>query len=195
MPTIVTVIHHCFKDSSYFNEEMGWNNTEKETILRFVSDDRIVSLRNTEHKLKEIYYNYWVLYMRSRFRRVQLFATPWTVARQAPLSMEFSRQEYWNGLPFSSPGHILDPGIETGLLNCRQILNHLSYQGSPSKVVAWAIWGIFMQFSWVSPMLINYLFSSCLSFSIGSLNKELKGYRENYFLSPTLPKSLSGSGL
>ena len=36
--------------------------------------------------------------------RVQLFATPWTVARQAPLSMGFSRQEYWSGLPFPSPG-------------------------------------------------------------------------------------------
>ena len=36
--------------------------------------------------------------------RVQLFATPWTVAHQAPPSMEFSRQEYWSGLPFPSPG-------------------------------------------------------------------------------------------
>ena len=38
--------------------------------------------------------------------------TLWTVARQAPLSMEFSRQQYWNGLPFSPPGEIPDPGIE-----------------------------------------------------------------------------------
>ena len=38
--------------------------------------------------------------------------TPWSVACQAPLSMEFSRQEYWSGLPFSSPGDLLDPGIE-----------------------------------------------------------------------------------
>ena len=44
--------------------------------------------------------------------RVQLFATPWTVAHQAPLSMEFSRQEYWSGLPFPSPGDLPDPGIE-----------------------------------------------------------------------------------
>ena len=41
--------------------------------------------------------------MLSRFSRVQLSATPWTVARQAPLSMGFSRQEYWSGLPFPSP--------------------------------------------------------------------------------------------
>ena len=44
--------------------------------------------------------------------RVQLFETPWTVASQAPLSMGFSRQEYWNGLPFLPPGDLPDPGIK-----------------------------------------------------------------------------------
>ena len=44
--------------------------------------------------------------------RVRLFATPWTVAHQAPPSMGFSRQEYWSGLPFPSPGDLPDPGIE-----------------------------------------------------------------------------------
>ena len=43
---------------------------------------------------------------------VQLFRIPWTVARQAPLFMGFSRQEYWSGLPFPSPGDLPDPGIE-----------------------------------------------------------------------------------
>ena len=46
--------------------------------------------------------------------RVQLFATLWTVAHQAPLSMGFSRQKYWSGLPFLSPGDLPDPGIEPG---------------------------------------------------------------------------------
>ena len=46
------------------------------------------------------------------FSRVQLSATPWTVAPQPPLSMGFSRQEYWRGLPFPSPGDLPDPGIE-----------------------------------------------------------------------------------
>ena len=46
--------------------------------------------------------------------RVRLFATPWTVAYQAPPSMGFSRQECWNGLPFPSPGDLPDPGIEPG---------------------------------------------------------------------------------
>ena len=44
--------------------------------------------------------------------RVQLFATPWSIAHQAPLSMGFSRQEYWSGLPFPSPGDLPNPGIE-----------------------------------------------------------------------------------
>ena len=48
----------------------------------------------------------------SHFSRVQLFATLWTVACQALLSMGFSRQEYWSGLPFPSPGDLLDPGIK-----------------------------------------------------------------------------------
>ena len=43
---------------------------------------------------------------------VRLFATPWTVAHQASPSMGFSRQEYWSGLPFPSPGDLPDPGIE-----------------------------------------------------------------------------------
>ena len=45
--------------------------------------------------------------------RVRLFATPWTVAYQAPPSRGFSRQEYRSGLPFPSPGDLPDPGIET----------------------------------------------------------------------------------
>ena len=44
--------------------------------------------------------------------RVQFFGIPWTVAHQAPLSMEFPRQEYWSELPFSSPGYLPEPGIE-----------------------------------------------------------------------------------
>ena len=42
----------------------------------------------------------------------RLFVTSWTVARQAPLPMEFARQEYWSGWPFPSPGDLPDPGIE-----------------------------------------------------------------------------------
>ena len=54
----------------------------------------------------------------SLFSRVQLFATLWAIVLQAPLSMVFSRQECWSGLPFPSPGDLLNPGIEpTSLLS------------------------------------------------------------------------------
>jgi len=43
-----------------------------------------------------------------------ILATPWTVVCQAPLSLGFSRQEYWSGLPFPSPGDLPNPGIEPG---------------------------------------------------------------------------------
>ena len=46
--------------------------------------------------------------------RVQLFVTPWTVAYQALPYMGFSRQEYWSGVPFPSPGDLPNPGIEPG---------------------------------------------------------------------------------
>ena len=45
---------------------------------------------------------------------VWLFATPWTVTHQAPPSVGFSRQEYWSGLPFPSPGDLPNPGIKPG---------------------------------------------------------------------------------
>ena len=52
----------------------------------------------------------------SHFSLVRLFVTPWTVAYQAPLSMGFSRQEYWRGLPCPPPGHLPNPGIELASL-------------------------------------------------------------------------------
>ena len=73
--------------------------------------------------------------------RVQLFVTPSTVACQASPSMGFSRQEYWSGLPFLSPGDPPDPGIEPGPALKGKSLNHVqlfatpwtvAYQASPS---------------------------------------------------------------
>ena len=57
--------------------------------------------RNSEVKVKSL-------------SHVRLFATPWTVAYQAPPSMGFSRQECWSGLPFPSPGDLPNPGINAG---------------------------------------------------------------------------------
>ena len=62
---------------------------------------------------------------------VQLFVTLWTVACQAPLSMGFSRQEYWNGLPFPSPGDLPDPGIEPMSPALADGFFVTEYQGSP----------------------------------------------------------------
>ena len=53
------------------------------------------------------------------------------VAHQAPLSMGFSRQEYWSELPFPSPGDLPNPASNLGLPHCRQILYQLSHKGSP----------------------------------------------------------------
>ena len=69
--------------------------------------------------------------------RVRLFATPRSVSYQAPLSIGFSRQDYWSVLPFPSPGDLPDPGIDLGLPHCRQTLYHLSHQGSPSWRRKW----------------------------------------------------------
>ena len=63
----------------------------------------------------------------SHFNHGWLFVIPWTVAHQAPLSMVFSRQEHWSGLPFSSPGNLADPGIEPMSLNMSCIGRHFLY--------------------------------------------------------------------
>ena len=57
---------------------------------------------------------------------VRLFATLWTEAHQAPLSMEFSRQEYWSGLPFLPLGDLPDPGTEPRLLGLLHLLHWLA---------------------------------------------------------------------
>ena len=67
---------------------------------------------------------------------VQLFATPWTIAHQAPLSMGFFRQEYWSGLPFPPPEDLPDPGIKPMLPvspALQQILYQLSQLYPPLK--------------------------------------------------------------
>ena len=79
--------------------------------------------------------------------RVWLFVTPWTVAYQPPPSMEFSRQAYWSGLPFPSPGDLPDPGIEPRSPtlqadtlpseppgNLRKHYRHIHYIGSKASI-------------------------------------------------------------
>ena len=76
---------------------------------------------------------------------VRLFATLWTVAYQAPLSRGFSRQEYWNGLPFPSPGDLPDPGIEPR----SPALEADALTSEPPGIT---VIGCFYQPWWVTPM-------------------------------------------
>ena len=66
---------------------------------------------------------------------VQLFATPWTVAHKAPLSTEFSRQEYWSGLPFLSPGDHPDPETEPASLASPAVAGRFFTAAPPGKPV------------------------------------------------------------
>ena len=69
----------------------------------------IYNIMGVAHPLGHALYNAWKW---KSLSHVQLFATPWTVTCQAPLSVEFSRSEYWSGLPFFSPGDLPNPGIK-----------------------------------------------------------------------------------
>ena len=74
---------------------LGWNinNLSYADDINFIAESKSSEVKSLSH--------------------VRLFATPWTVAHQAPPPMGFSRQEYWSGLPFPSPGDLPDPGIES----------------------------------------------------------------------------------
>ena len=86
----------------------------------------------------------WMCYLLSC---VRLFVTPWTVAHQAPLSMEFSRQEYWSGLPFLSPGDLPNPGI-------RPWSPVLQGDSLPSEPPGKPSWVLLMHFSLISAQLL-----------------------------------------
>ena len=65
--------------------------------------------------------------------RVWLFATPWTVTHQPPLPLEFSRQEYWSGLPFPTPGDLPNPGIEPTSLASPELAGKFFTTEPPGK--------------------------------------------------------------
>ena len=69
----------------------------------------------------------WVL------THIQLFASPWTVAHQTPLSMGFSRQEYWSRLPFSASGDVPDPGVKPTFLVSPALAGELFTTEPPGK--------------------------------------------------------------
>ena len=119
----------------------------------------------------------WLLFLTSHthvqmcsvLSQVRLFAILWTVACKAPLSMEFSRQEYWSGLPFPTPGTLPDPGIK------------LKSPASPELQVdsfTAETLGKFSNFSVYSLICINYLTS--LSFPKHKMGI-IKYLSQNYF--------------
>ena len=69
--------------------------------------------------------------------RVQFFATPWTVAHQAPLSIGFPRQEYWTGLPFPSPEDLPTPGVEPISLASPILAGTFFTTVSPKNTLYW----------------------------------------------------------
>ena len=73
--------------------------------------------------------------------RVQLSVTLWTIAHQAPLSMQFSKQEYWSGLPFPPPGELLHPGTETVTPALQADSLPLSPRGAPREREELAVQG------------------------------------------------------
>ena len=75
---------------------------------------RRVTQPNSSEREAPALWTLWILHYApvKLLSHVRLFATPWTIAYQAPPSMGFSRQEYWSGLPFPSPGDLPNPGIE-----------------------------------------------------------------------------------
>ena len=86
---------------------------------------------------------------------VWLFATPWTVAHQAPWSMESSRQEYWSGLPFPSPGDLPNPGMEPGSPALQADSLPSEPQGKPCETLA-----VFPALHRISWKLADFIHSS-----------------------------------
>ena len=72
----------------------------------------------------------------SSLSHVRLFVTLWTVAHQAPLSMGFSRQEYWSGFPFPSPGDLPDPGTEPTSLVSPALTDGFFTNAPPGKPIS-----------------------------------------------------------
>ena len=104
--------------------------------------------------------------------RVQLFVTPWTVACQAPLSMEFSRQKCWSWLPFPSPGALPDPRIEPVTLESPALAGRFFITSATwNWVLTWQTqnWGLSMRATNCLSTSIFFLGSQ----TIVKINKEL----------------------
>ena len=113
----------------------------------------------------------------SRFSHVRLLATPWTVAHQAPLSMGFSRQEFWGGLPCPPPGDLPDPGMETASPVAPALTGRLFSTESPGKptFIYRRCWGseIISQMSLQLIFWIYFGYSNSINLDLNYWNREV----------------------
>ena len=133
----------------------------------------------------------------SCFSHFKLYVSLWTVAHQAPLPMEFSRQEYWSGSPFLYPGDLPDPGIEHTPLMSPALAGGVFTMAPPGKptypIVPSCKWTMFHWFEeWDFWIIWNRLsFSSSIHFykcrQISAFWEEYKSYSLCFILFPFLP--------
>ena len=106
------------------------NSSNKKDIFQSGNGNCI----NSQHMLHMYMYVMCICAcMLSCFSCISLFATLWTVAHRAPLSMEFPRQEYWSGLPFPSPGNLPDLGIKSRSSTLQEDSLPAEPQGKPKN--------------------------------------------------------------
>ena len=120
----------CLFGSCICNSRVEWASGNRERVEGFFLPSPMVHTGGLIVKG-----NNHALWKWKSFSHDQLYMTPWTVTLQAPLSMEFSRQEYWGALPFPSPGIFLIQGLNLCLLHWRQILYCLKSPGKPSHAL------------------------------------------------------------
>ena len=125
--TAKQTIRRVKRQPSEWEKIIANETADKRLISKIYKQLIQLNTRKTNNPIKK-----WEKAKVMLFSCVQLFATPWIIAYQDPPSMGFSRQGYWSGLPFPSPGDLPNPGIQPGLLHCRQTLYHLCHQGSPT---------------------------------------------------------------
>ena len=100
-------------------------------------------LRRVRRRMTNVFFPHGILMsvcVLSCFNCVWLFSAPWTVAYQAPLSMGFSRQGYWSGMPFPSPGDLPDPGIEFECLMSPALGGRFFKISATWEAPFWCLW-------------------------------------------------------
>ena len=121
-PTSIGCFRLCFRDSYHWEVKFWGNELPWTLVIRQDAQPLVVDLQDQCPDSESESHSH-----------VQLFATIWTVVHQAPLSTEFSRQEYWSGFPFPSPGDLPHLGIKPRSQHCRQVLYQLSHERSPCR--------------------------------------------------------------